>query len=83
MTKGQLRRTIPGFIRVELLLDESTGKYPAQLNTGPVPIDLLFTDNDNNSQQQQYYQEVNSTICCSVSSTSSNANRPQIVTPSQ
>jgi len=36
MTKEQLLRMMPGFIRVEALLDEDT--YPAQSNTGPVPL---------------------------------------------
>lgn len=40
LTKSQLRRMIPGFIRVEALLDED--KYPAQPDTGPVPVDLDF-----------------------------------------
>lgn len=55
MTKGQLRRTIPGFIRVEVLLDEN--EYPAQSDTGPVPIDSLFTNHSG---------EVNPGICCHV-----------------
>jgi hypothetical protein len=36
MTKAQLHRTIPGFIRVEVLLDEEM--YGAQIDLGPVPV---------------------------------------------
>lgn len=37
MTKGQLDRMIPGFVRVEVLLDEAT--YGSQTNLGSVPVD--------------------------------------------
>ena len=56
MTKGQLRRMIPGFIRVEVLLDEE--RYPAQSKTGPVPVDLEF-----GGQSMQVDPE----LCCHVS----------------
>lgn len=56
LTKGQLRRMLPGFIRVEVLLDEAN--FPAQSNTGPVPVDLEF-----NGRQLQ----VDPTICCQIS----------------
>lgn len=68
MTKGQLKRMMPGFMRVEVLLDET--KYGAQTKTGPVPVDLVFGD----TQQQQ--QEVDSKTCCHVSDHLVNANRP-------
>lgn len=40
MTKAQLRRLIPGMIRVEVLLDEE--HWPAQLKLGPIPVDHLM-----------------------------------------
>jgi hypothetical protein len=56
MTKGQLKRMIPGFIRVEVLLDEGT--YGAQRTLDPVPVDLNFNGKD---------REVNPETCCHVS----------------
>jgi len=67
MTKGMLKRTIPGFIRVEVLLDEDN--YGAQRNLGPVPVDLDFLD----GQQHQ----VNPNYCCHVQSKTSNFHIPQ------
>ena len=72
MTKGQLRRMIPGFMRVEVLLDERN--YPAQSNTGPVPVDLSFTTNGAANPQRK---SVNATTCCHISDDHwSNENRP-------
>jgi hypothetical protein len=56
MTKGQLKRMIPGFIRVEVLLDEET--YGAQQKLDPVPVDLNFNGRA---------REVNPETCCHVS----------------
>lgn len=56
MTKAQLARTIPGWMRVEVLLDEE--QYGAQADTGPVPVDLMF------GNEQQH---VDPSICCHVS----------------
>jgi hypothetical protein len=56
MTKGQLKRMIPGFIRVEVLLDEGT--HGAQRTLDPVPVDLNFNGKD---------REVNPETCCHVS----------------
>ena len=55
MHKEQLMRTIPGFIRVEVLLDEEN--YSAQKNTGPIPVDLDFSGQQGST---------NATVCCSV-----------------
>ena len=71
MTKGQLRRMIPGFMRVEVLLDEQN--YPAQSKTGPVPVDLSFTTNGAAKAQ---WKTVNATTCCYISDHLSNENRP-------
>lgn len=54
MTKSQLRRMMPGFIRVEVLLEEE--KYGAQTDTGPIPLDPSIPS-------------VNATVCCAVQHT--------------
>jgi hypothetical protein len=66
MTKGQLRRMIPGFIRVEVLLDED--HYPAQSSTGPVPVDLDF-----DGQQKQ----VDPAVCCHMPPEAASKNIPE------
>jgi hypothetical protein len=66
MTKAQLKRTIPGFMRVEVLLDEE--HYPAQSDTGPVPIDLAFV----RGKQEQ----VDASVCCRVSEKAVSEHRP-------
>jgi len=65
MTKEMLKRTIPGFIRVEVLLDEE--RYGAQSSTGPVPVDLDFGG---------HAKTVDSSVCCHVSEKATNGNRP-------
>lgn len=40
LSKKQLRRMMPGFIRAEVLLDES--KSPSQRDLDPIPVDLIF-----------------------------------------
>lgn len=67
MTKAQLGRVIPGFIRVEVLLDEKA--YPAQRNTGPVPIDLDFGPG-------QEHAQADADICCQVSPAAESPHRP-------
>jgi hypothetical protein len=67
MTKEQLKRMMPGFMRVEVLLDEKT--YGAQTDTGPIPI-----DSDGGSA-------VDASVCCHVSHT--NDNRPKAPEGSQ
>ena len=70
MTKDMLKRVIPGFIRVEVLLDEEN--YPAQSNTGPVPVDLDF---DGETRQ------VDSSVCCHVSDKTTNDHIPASPAP--
>jgi len=65
MTKGQLKRMIPGFIRVEALLDEEN--YGAQESTGPVPVNLMFQDQR---------KEVNPETCCHVAEQTANDHIP-------
>eukprot|EP00977_Amphora_coffeiformis_P028737 scaffold36777_cov199-Amphora_coffeaeformis.AAC.2 len=79
MTKDMLQRVIPGFIRVETLLDEA--KFPAQKDTGPVPVDLHF--GNDNPQQQQQEQQIESHTCCHLSAQATNAHRPATPTPDQ
>jgi hypothetical protein len=67
MTKGQLRRMIPGFVRVEVLLDEIN--YPAQSKTGPVPLDLTF--------RSKKKSQVDPKICCHVSDKTTSEQMPK------
>lgn len=46
LTKRQLRRMIPGFIRVEALIDDN----PTQSDLGPIPVDLDFPVNGDKTQ---------------------------------
>jgi len=65
MTKAQLRRTIPGFIRVEVLLNED--EFGAQKSTGPVPVDLDFGGKKGS---------VDASVCCHVGPEATSDNRP-------
>ncbi|KAI2505627.1 hypothetical protein MHU86_8775 [Fragilaria crotonensis] len=56
LTKAQLRRMMPGLMRVEVLLDEKN--YPTQKDTGPIPVDLQFGNSAG---------EVHPEHCCRVS----------------
>ncbi|KAL7564142.1 hypothetical protein ACA910_021117 [Epithemia clementina (nom. ined.)] len=67
LTKGMLKRMIPGFIRVEVLLDEA--KYPAQADLGPIPVDLNFGGDQEVQVSPEY--------CCHVSQNTSNDHIPQ------
>lgn len=72
LTKTQLSRMIPGFIRIEALLDEA--KYPAQNKTGPIPVDLEFENGAS---------EVNPEYCCHVRNETSSDNIPMRPLPSK
>eukprot|EP00547_Thalassionema_nitzschioides_P001205 CAMPEP_0194213304 /NCGR_PEP_ID=MMETSP0156-20130528/13757_1 /TAXON_ID=33649 /ORGANISM="Thalassionema nitzschioides, Strain L26-B" /LENGTH=542 /DNA_ID=CAMNT_0038941297 /DNA_START=82 /DNA_END=1706 /DNA_ORIENTATION=+ len=65
LTKNQLSRMMPGLVRVEVLLDEE--KYPAQSSTGPIPVDLNFTDG---------VRQVNPEFCCFVKNETSSPALP-------
>mmetsp|Transcript_28177 Transcript_28177/g.58975 ORF Transcript_28177/g.58975 Transcript_28177/m.58975 type:complete len:266 (-) Transcript_28177:128-925(-) len=69
---------IPGFVRVEVLLDEEN--YPAQSNTGPVPIDLTFGGEDGGAAEEH---EVSPEYCCHVSPKTTNKHMPQSPEPSK
>jgi len=58
MTKSQLKRFKPGFLRVEVMLDEF--KYPFQKFTAPVAVDLDFSDLGLNASESL----LDPTICC-------------------
>jgi hypothetical protein len=79
MTQAQLRRTIPGFIRVEVLLDED--HYPAQSDLGPIPADLEF--DDDGAIQTSRHDEVDPAVCCHVSGRAVSRNRPAHPAPDQ
>jgi hypothetical protein len=66
LTKRQLARMFPGFIRVEVLLDEEN--YPTQNNTGPIPVDLEFENGR---------ATVNPSYCCHVSNETASDKMPQ------
>ena len=75
LTKDMLKRMIPGFIRVEVLLDEP--KYPAQSSTGPVPVDLDFGDGLAAPAQ------VDPSQCCHVAEETATDQRPPAPTSDQ
>jgi hypothetical protein len=72
LTKTQLRRMMPGLIRVEVLLDEST--YPAQKSTGPIPVDLQFGNLSG---------EVHPKYCCRVRAETASSQLPMSPQPSK
>lgn len=69
MTKGQLSRMIPGFIRVEVLL---AGTKREQTKVSPIPVDLQFEDGEGQNQNRT----VNAASCCHVSKERSSPIRP-------
>jgi hypothetical protein len=75
LTKDMLKRMIPGFIRVAVLLDEP--KYPAQSSTGPVPVDLDFGDGLAAPAQ------VDPSQCCHVAEETATDQRPPAPTSDQ
>jgi hypothetical protein len=68
MTKGQLSRMIPGFIRVEVLLDSMSSQFHKK--ESPVPIDLVF-EKAREPEKRTIIHE-----CCHVASERSSPNRP-------
>ncbi len=60
LTKKQIARMRPAFIRVEVLLDES--KHPAQTQPDKVPIDHNFTSEEGST----YHADVDPEPCCHV-----------------
>jgi hypothetical protein len=68
MTKGQLSRMIPGFIRVEVLLDPMSSNFHKK--ESPIPIDLVF-DRDGKPENHTITHE-----CCHVAPERSSPNRP-------
>jgi len=60
MTKKQLKRLMPGFIRAEVLIDESL--YPSQKALDPVPIDFEFVTEDGSTEEKIF----DPVPCCHV-----------------
>lgn len=60
LSKAQLKRMMPGFIRAEVLLDEA--RYPSQRNLDPVPIDLQFDMEDGTTEEKMFDAQP----CCHV-----------------
>ena len=73
MTKGQLSRMIPGFIRVEVLLDPETNTGHTKVS--PVPVNLDFGDGQNRTFDPAH--------CCHVSEERSSPKRPSNPKPEQ
>ena len=76
MTKGQLNRMIPGFIRVEVLL---AGTKRGQNKVSPIPVDLEFEDRDGQHQNRT----VDAAPCCHVSEERASPMRPSNPEPDQ
>ena len=60
LTKKQISAMIPGFIRVEVLLDES--KWPSQKELDPIDVDLEFEKKDGSSEHRTF----DPVPCCHV-----------------
>lgn len=74
MTKGQLSRMIPGFMRVEVLLDPETNKGHTKVS--PVPVDFDFGSNGKNSTTSTTNGILDPTACCALSIENSSPKRP-------
>ncbi len=60
LTKKQLSAMIPGFIRVEVLLDQD--KWPSQKQLAPIPVDLEFETEDGGTEHRTF----DPVPCCHV-----------------
>lgn len=60
LSKKQLKRMMPGFIRVEVLLDEK--RFPSQNQLDSVPIDLEFENKDGSVETKMFDPKP----CCHV-----------------
>ena len=78
MTREQLQRTIPGFLRVEVALPNYHQSSPESMRHRyeQVPVDYDWTD-VNPHPQYSTNAVINASICCHVSSESSNPQLPQ------
>jgi len=59
MTKRQLERIVPGFMRVEVLVNETN--RGAQKNVDPIPIDHEFDNSEG-----AIHRDIDPSICCHV-----------------
>lgn len=64
LTERQLDRMLPGFVRVEVLLDPAN--YGAQEVLDPVPLDFSFTDGGTPTTTSASERHFNATHCCHV-----------------
>jgi hypothetical protein len=69
-TRRQMDRLVPGFVRVEVLLNETV--HGAQLELDPIPLDYDFVDTTTGMSQERHFDP---TICCHVQM------RPNVETP--
>lgn len=60
LSKTQLKRMIPGFIRAEVLLDQA--KHPAQRELEPIPIDHQYETADGETKEIEF----DPSVCCHV-----------------
>jgi len=60
LSKTQLKRMIPGFIRAEVLLDQK--KHPAQKKLDPIPVDHQFETEDGDFEEKIF----DPAPCCHV-----------------
>lgn len=79
MTEDQTKRLVPGFIRVEVLVDES--QYGAQTQLDPLPIDFEYPGGEQQQQQQQgggQQHHIDPTVCCHVPNMKPNKGTPTL-----
>lgn len=74
MTKGQLSRMIPGFIRVEVLLDPAATPTKGHTRISPVPIDMNFGRSGS---------AIDPAACCHVGEERASPKRPSNPTAEQ
>jgi len=75
LSKTQAQRLIPGFMRAEVLLDES--KWPIVSDLGPIPVDLEFDLNDKDGATTTEYRTFDPIPCCKVSDADQLSGNPQ------
>lgn len=72
MTQRQMKRLIPGFVRVEVLLNEE--EHGAQTKLDPIPTDFDFPVKDRPSRYEE--QHIDPTTCCHVPNMKPNLETP-------
>eukprot|EP00541_Cyclophora_tenuis_P018780 CAMPEP_0116546170 /NCGR_PEP_ID=MMETSP0397-20121206/3078_1 /TAXON_ID=216820 /ORGANISM="Cyclophora tenuis, Strain ECT3854" /LENGTH=273 /DNA_ID=CAMNT_0004070571 /DNA_START=1 /DNA_END=822 /DNA_ORIENTATION=- len=69
MTEDQMKRLVPGFIRVEVLVDES--QYTAQKDLDPIEIDFDYPGEDGD-------HHIDPSVCCHVPNMQPNKGTPTL-----